>query len=248
MKKEVIFVLAILILITACVNVKLEKTSSKDQSSLTPNKEKDLARGLDLSSSELQTLSEKFRNQDAVWFNKLSAPEIKLTIKKGNQFSPEQSEKVCNNMCNACSQRLGKDLADVKFQTETIQDDTCACNFGEDLDGSQVFSCLDEANRVLFSESFDSKIIQNDPSKFPKLNQMYFMFTNYDKSKLDKKFCDNVCGYCSTKFNLDLDFASSAIDEEGALKCTCQTTDTYGVNYYRLNSCLADLVNIFPSK
>ncbi len=248
MKKEVILILILLFLISACVKTKFEKISSDDSSSSALNKEQDLARGLDLSNPKLQTFADKLRNQDAVWFKKITAPEVKLTIKKGNQFSAEQSEKICKNSCEACSQRLGKNLAEVKFQPDSIKDDLCVCNFGEQLEGQQVFSCFDEANRIIFSESFDSGIAEKDPSKFPKLNQMYFMFSNYNKPNVDRNFCDNVCGYCTTKFSLDLDFASSSINEDEELQCTCQTTNQYDVNYYRLNSCIADFVSIFPSK
>ncbi|MBI5065881.1 hypothetical protein HZA97_06600 [Candidatus Woesearchaeota archaeon] len=245
MKKEVILVLIVLVLIISCSKL-IEKTITQEHINL-PDKEKELSRGLDINAPELQSYVEELKKEESVWFKKISTPEIKLTIQKGNQFSPEQSKKVCDNTCNACSQRLGKNLVGAKLQQEKIKEDSCTCSFDKEVNGGEYYSCLDEANRAIYSELFDG-LIKKDPSLFPKLNQMYFMFSSYDKEKVNNNFCDNICGYCATKFGQKLDFTSApTINEEGDLQCTCQTTD-FSVNYYRVNSCVADLISIIPSK
>ncbi len=246
MKKVVIFVLIALVLIISCSKGPVVKTGIEETSSM-PDKEKELARGLDLNSPKLQSYVEELKKEDSVWFKKISTPEIKLTIQKGNQFSSEQSKKVCDSTCNACSQRLNKNLVGSELQQDKIKADLCICSFDQEVNGGEYYSCLDEANRVIYSELFEG-LIKDDPSLFPKLNQMYFMFTNYDKEKVSNTFCDNVCGYCATKFGQELEFSSApTLNEEGDLQCVCQTTD-YSVNYYRVNSCVADIIKILPSK
>lgn len=244
MKKVVILVLIALLLIVSCSK---ESIKGIEREVSMPDKEKELAKGLDLNSPKLQSYVNELKKEDSVWFKKISTPEIKLTIQKGNQFSSEQSKKVCNTTCNACSQRLGKNLVGSELQQDKIKADLCVCSFDQEVNGGEYYSCLDEANRAIYTELFDG-LIKKDPSLFPKLNQMYFMFTNYEKEKVSNTLCDNVCGYCATKFNQKLDFTSApTINEEGDLQCVCQTTD-YSVNYYRVNSCVADLITIMPSK
>ncbi|MBI4919302.1 hypothetical protein HY837_05185 [archaeon] len=244
MKKELI-ILAMLVLFIACTTEPVKKTSQ--MSSPIPIKEVDLQKGLDMISPELEKYAEVLKNQDAVWFNKLSTKEVLFTIKKGNEFSAEQSEQLCKSTCDACSKRLEKKLISTNFKPDKIKDDSCACGLDQEINGGEYYSCLDEANKNIYSAIFDG-LVQRDPSAFPKLNQMHFTFSNFDTKKLSRDFCDNVCNYCATKFNQELDFVSPSITAEGELKCTCQTTDPYGVNLYRLNACLSDLVNIFPSK
>ncbi len=244
MKKELI-ILALLIILAACTTEPVKK--ARPMSSPLPNKALDLSTGLDMNSPELKPFVDELKNQDAVWFNKISTKEVKITIKKGNEFTPEKSKEVCESTCNTCSKKLGKTLASIDFKQYESVDDSCVCSFEEELNGGNAYSCLNEANKRIFSEIFDDLVLR-DPSVFPKQNQMRFMFANYDTAKLSKDFCDTVCGYCSTKFNQELEFVSPSIDEEGDLKCTCQTMDPYGVSLYRVNMCLTDLANIIPSK